>query len=97
MAERLTIVTEYVSSGGVCLSPRKGGHIVCRTALGHIHAEDGLLREMEDATGPIAWESEAIRKEALDAIAARLDLSDDLRTRLLAHIKRTPFYQEAGK
>ena len=97
MAENLTIITEYVTPGGVCLSPRKGGHILCRVALGHIEADDGVIREMEDGTGPIAWETEAARKEALEAIAARTNLAGDLSARLIAHIKRTPFYQEVAK
>jgi hypothetical protein len=82
---RVTIVRP----GGVAVV----GEVTCRVATGYLHdPDDGLLEELATGREAVPWRSAAARDEAMASVSTRGDLSDDIRARLLRHVRRTPFY-----
>ena len=84
----------FVLPSGVATVPFEGGALTCRVAVGHLDAPDtGLIDEMRSGAEPVPWRSAILRDEALRAIEERSDLEDRTRRRLLAHVRRTPWYE----
>ena len=95
MTERLEIITSYVLSGGVCLKQFAEGHLTVRTVLGWIHAPEGIIAELDGtmAGEAIPWESKAIRYEAIGQLARWPGMAEDLRARLIAHVRKSAYYE----
>ena len=84
----------YVLPSGVATLPFDGGAITCRVTIGHINAPDtGLLEEMQTKAEPVPWRNMATRDAALSTIRARGDLDEEMRAKLLAHIRQTAWYE----
>lgn len=94
MSDWPEVQTCYVLPGGVATLPFEGGAITCRVTLGHINAPDtGLLEEMQSKADPVPWRNAEIRDEAIAAIETRNDLGEEMRAKLLTHIRQTPWYE----
>ncbi|MGH1412840.1 MAG: hypothetical protein ACRBB0_05075 [Pelagimonas sp.] len=94
MSDWPEVQTCYVLPSGVATLPFEGGAITCRVTLGHINAPDtGLLEEMQSKAEPVPWRDTQTRDEAIVAIEARNDLGEDMRAKLLNHIRQTPWYE----
>lgn len=90
----------FIEPCGTVTLPVADGTVTCRTCAGNLHyAETGLLDEMrrsdEGACEPTPWRSAAQRDAAIEAITGRQDLTEDTRRRLVAHVQRTPWYEDA--
>jgi len=84
----------YVLPSGVATLPFDGGTITCRVTLGHINAPDtGLLEEIQTNAEPVPWRNAEIRDAAISAIKTRGDLGENMREKLLAHIRQTAWYE----
>lgn len=85
----------YILPCGTATLPFEGGTITCRVAVGHLDAPDtGLIVEMQRAAQePTPWRNAEVREEALAIIGDRKGLGEDLRRRLLTHVRRTPWYE----
>jgi hypothetical protein len=84
---RVTIVRP----GGVAVV----GDVTVRVATGYLHdPDDGLLEELASGREAVPWRSAAARDGAVASVSARGDLSDEVRARLLRHLRRTPFYED---
>ena len=101
MAE-LHIVTTYVLPGGVGQKQVADGHITTRVTLGHIFAPDGVVAELNGEMAGAAfssenqavpWVSKATRDEAIGQVERWPGLNADLRVRLVAHMKRSAYYE----
>lgn len=94
MSDWPEVQTCYVLPSGVATLPFEGGAITCRVTLGHINAPNtGLLEEMQSKVEPVPWRDTQTRDEAIAAIEARNDLSEEMRAKLLTHIRQTPWYE----
>jgi hypothetical protein len=93
------IVVHFVSPGGVICKPFAEGYAAMRIGLAHMYdCDDGLREEMEAGRPPVPWENAAARQQALDDLASlRDDAPDDderdLMSRLIEHVRRTPYYE----
>lgn len=84
----------YVLPSGVATLPFDGGAITCRVTLGHINAPDtGLLEEMHTKADPVPWRNVETRDAALSTITARGDFDEEMRAKLLAHVRQTAWYE----
>lgn len=94
MSDWPEVQTCYVLPSGVATLPFEGGAITCRVTLGHINTPDtGLLEEMQSKAEPVPWRNAEIRDEAIAAIETRNDLGEEMRAKLLTHIRQTPWYE----
>lgn len=94
MSDWPEVQTCYVLPSGVATLPFEGGAITCRVTLGHINAPDtGIAEEMQSTAEPVPWRNAETRDEAITAIEARNDLGEEMRAKLLAHIRQTPWYE----
>ena len=83
----------FISPGGVVTRPFADGHATMRSCLGHLEADDGVLKEMTARSEPIPWESEKIRDNAVRSIERRGDLAEDVRAELLEWVSASPYYE----
>lgn len=71
------------------------GDVTCRVATGYIHdPDDGLLDELHSGRDAVPWRSAEARDAAMASVSARGDLTDEVRARLLRHVRRTPYYRD---
>jgi hypothetical protein len=83
-----------VLPSGVATLPFEGGTITCRVTLGHINAPDtGLLDEIQTKAEPVPWRNVETRDEAISTIKIRGDIDEEMRAKLLAHIRQTAWYE----
>lgn len=103
MAEHLQISTSYVLPGGVALRPVADGHITCRVTLGWLFAPDGLVNEeageladkaFSSSNEAVPWVSKKARDEAIGEVERHPGLNEDLRARLIAHLKRSAYFED---
>ena len=92
-----SILISFVNPSGVMSIPVEDGAITVRTYLTGCHInlndpDDGLQTEMNGTSEPIPWRTEKQRSDALEYLAVRFDLEEDLRDRLIAHVKSTGWY-----
>jgi hypothetical protein len=84
-----------VLPSGVATLPFEGGAITCRVTVGHLDAPaTGLIAEMDAGGDPVPWRSALVRDEALWSIETRIGLDEDVRRRLMAHVRRTPWFDD---
>ena len=103
MADTLHIVTSYVLPGGVGQRQVADGHITARVTLGHIFAPDGVMAEfngeMEGAahfgldSQPVPWINRKTRDQAAEEASRLPGLSDDMRAKLSAHIRKSAYFE----
>lgn len=94
MSEWPEVQVCYVLPSGVATLPFEGGAITCRVTIGHIKAPDtGLLEEMETKVEPVPWRNAETRDEAIATIETRNDLGEEMRAKLLAHVRQTAWYE----
>lgn len=89
----MTIITEYTTPGGLATRTFSDGAATMRVCLGHIdNADDGLIAEMDSGREAMPWANLETKLAAIATIMRRTDLADDLRERLIQHIRRTPYF-----
>jgi hypothetical protein len=86
------VVVEFVTPGGVACREFADGAVVMRVCVGHVTADDGLLKEMASGREPVPWMGRAERDEAVAAIRAASGIGEEERAALLAHVASTPYY-----
>lgn len=106
MAEHLHISTSYCLPGGVAQKPVADGHITCRITLGWIFAPDGIVNEeageladkaFSSSNEAVPWVSKAARDQAIGEVERWPGLKDDLRARLIAHLKKSAYYEDLAQ
>ena len=84
-----------VLPSGVATLPFDGGAITGRVTVGHLDAPcTGLIAELDAGCDPVPWRSAGVRDEALWSIETRIGLDDDVRQRLLDHVRGTPWFDD---
>lgn len=106
MAETLHIVTTYVLPSGIGLKPVADGHITARVCLGHIFSPGGVIDEeagtmadtaFSSANQPVPWVTKKVRDEAIGEVERLPGLNEELRARLITHMKKSAYYEDAAK
>lgn len=105
MAE-IHVVTTYVLPSGIGLKPVADGHLTCRVTLGHIFSPGGVIDEeagtmadtaFSSSNQPVPWVSKQVRDEAIEEVERWPGLKDDLRARLIIHMKKSAYFEDPSQ